>query len=201
MTPATPVPPHSTSPATPPLTHAEITKCISDTSESAVHLFGIAKVAFDNLKTYASGFYFYLQKHVEQIDITAKAKQANEMCTDAEKIFNMLECLPVIGWISGSIRHLFGQAQAVSGIALAALSETGVYFCSEKEEDLPLKKKWEHLSKIGIEMVIHGCFNMIRGSIAAYIGSYTLGAGNLLLIAPNMINGRNFNPYYGYKEI
>lgn len=176
----------------------ELTKCISDTTQTASLIFKTAKSALNNLKTYATVLYLHIQKQIVLLDIDAVNNQTNKMYADAEKVFNIAECLPLIGWISGSLRTLLGQMQAVGGIALTTLGELGVYMASENPQDAALKKKWELLSKIGIEMTVHGCFNTMRGTVAAVIGSYTFGAGNLLLLVPNMINQRNFGAFLQY---
>ena len=179
-------------------TDPEIAQCIAETTETASHIYSAAKSAFNNLKVGSTSLYNYLQRQIEEIDIDAVNEKSKKSFADAEKIFNMAECLPVIGWLSGSIRTVLGQIQMISGIALTALSEIGKYMSSDKDNETPIKRKWDSLSKIGIEMTIHGSFNTIRGTITATIGGYTFGAGNLLLIVPNIINQRNFSAYYNY---
>jgi len=158
------------------------------------------KAAFEDLMKTSQKLFEQIQKHVIGSSIESFVTKINTPCHDIERAFNILGCFPLVGWISGSCRAILGKAQAVCGIGIVAISQIGVFLNSQTHSEKILVGKWKALSDFGMEQLIHGCLNTIRGTGEALIGNYTFGLGNIPLLIPNLINDQNFDPYYAYKK-
>lgn len=176
-------------------------KLLVESTDLAQKVYRVAKIAFHAFTNAVSTIFQRVQRHIETINLAHTIQEVNKLFTDAEKIFNIVACIPILGVLSSTVRGFLGQVQALCGVGIAAISEVGKLMTSNKGEEYHLKQKWEVLSQFGLEFAVHGCLNTLRGTFEAGIGTYTLGMGNILLLVPNMANNRNFNPYLPYGII
>jgi hypothetical protein len=148
-------------------------------------------------------YYLQLQASFEEIEISPLTKSFNHSCTTIEKVFNIASCMLWLSSYTSPLRILFGEAQAIAGIALTVFSEI-LLLISNANEDLDdspkTREKWQQLSKYGSSLIIHGCLNSTRGTIELFINTITFSIGNLALILPNIMYGRSFVPLYIYKD-
>lgn len=174
---------------------------MAQTSSSLDEVTKIAQKAFENTKTSTIQLFNKLQDKISCTELPPLIAKVHSLGTDIEKIFNIAGCLPWLGVLSGTVRSFVGQVQTTLGIALTTLSELGLIFGKLSKVNTELISKWKILSKLGIELTVHGCLNTIRGTGEMLIGTYTLGLGNMALILPNLSNNHNFAPYFPYGSI
>jgi hypothetical protein len=126
----------------------------------------------------------------------------NEYCHHVEKVFNIAGSTPLIGYLSGSIRGLFGVAQIIVGIALMTICETSLIYAEQSKNmsDKPISNL-KAISKLGLEQTIHGSLNCLRASAETTVSSCTLFMGNIIFLFPNTSHGRNFEPYFAYGTL
>lgn len=171
------------------VTHrARFYKIISRTVIEALH----------DLKTTSSNLFHRLQEQVIVTAIPPLTTSTYKVCHEIERIFNIAGCIPGLGILAGSIRTILGRVQAITGLAIVAISEVGRFLASQTSSNKELVKKWEDLSQFGLTHLVHGTLNVLRGTGEMLVGSYTMGLGNAPLLIPNLINRRNFTPYYDY---
>lgn len=154
-----------------------------------------------DLQKYANQLFKDIQTQVTRRNLSAIKPLTYSSCKQAERIFNIVACVPGLGIVSSAIRVFGGKLQVVAGIALAAFSEYNLFIMKAFAKDHSLKEKWETLSDLGKEISIHGCFNVVRGTGEAFVSGYTFGLGNLMLIIPNIVNNQNFDPKIRYGSI
>lgn len=181
--------------------HSLTTGWVEKSSISINEVFEIAQKAFNNTKESGILLFSQLKDRIRETPLAPIINKTHSICNDIEKIFNIAGSTPWVGFLSGTIRTVFGYSQIISGIALTAISELGLMIANISKTDIALIPKWQILSKLGIEFTIHGCLNIIRGTGEAMIGTYTFGLGNILLTLPNLSSERNFAPYFPYGSI
>jgi len=125
----------------------------------------------------------------------------NTIATNIEKIFNIMETLPFIGIMSSELRVNAGKLQVVAGALLSAFAEVGHLMAYQHGGTKSKLERWQLLSKMGTEHIQHGCLNILRGTAGLLCGSTLFGMGSIFLVIPNMINHRNFAPYFPYGSI
>lgn len=157
--------------------------------------------AIHEVKKCATDLFNEMQKEVAHRDMKVIKPLTYSTCTEAEKVFNIVACIPALGILSGVIRAFAGKLQMISGVALASIGEFNLQMIKMSKKESAVKNKWETISELGKEMTIHGCLNMIRGTGEALIGTYTFGLGNLFLIIPNIVDNQNFEPRMRYGSI
>ncbi|MEI8366699.1 MAG: hypothetical protein WCF65_09820 [Parachlamydiaceae bacterium] len=158
------------------------------------------KAALYDLKTSSSKLFEELQEKVVITPLPPVIAGINKVCHQVERIFNIMSCLPALGILSGSVRTVLGKVQAISGLAVITISEVGRFVADKTTTNKELVKKWTVLSQFGLQHLVHGTLNVLRGTAEMLVGSYTGGLGNIPLFIPNIINGRNFTPYYDYPK-
>lgn len=206
VSPATSTPVSTTAEAGPnPSTH----ELLKTPSASVMQVLAIARNALANTKNFGVLLFNGLQDRVQTTPLSPLILKINIICTDVEKIFNIAGSTPWIGFLAGTVQSIAGQVQAIAGIALMVISELSLIFAEISRVDLNLNikidpkvvDKWQLLSKLGMELTIHGCLNAIRGTGVALLCSYTFGLGNVILLIPNLSRARNFAPYFEYGTI
>jgi hypothetical protein len=160
-----------------------------------------AQSALKTLKDTGSDWFDYVQHKVIVTEIPQLIASTNKACSDVERGFNIAGCIPGFGILSGAVRTLIAKAQVIIGIEIKALSELGKFFAKQTSEEGDLNNKWDTLSRFGLEHILHGCLNIMIGTGEVLAGSYTLGLGNVVFLAPNLINNRNFMPYFAYGRL
>lgn len=125
----------------------------------------------------------------------------NQTGTDVEKIFNILNSMPFFALLFGPLRVVAGKIQTLTGALLAGLGELGAFIGRQTGAPPELMHKWNTISKLGLEHIIHGSLNVLRGSGESLIAGYTMGLANMLLFVPNLSNNRNFAPYFTYGTL
>lgn len=176
------------------------TDVITNAANTYKYMAGSVQTSFQNIQSAAARAFLSFQDKIELTPLPPIIVKANSFCSDAEKILNIAGSVPGLGFISGSARYVFGNVQVITGIGLLSLSEIGRFIVSSAPQEGVLGKKWEVLSKVGMEYTLHGCLNVLRGSAEVIVGKYTFGFGNAIFLVPNMINGRDFNPYFAYSR-
>lgn len=116
----------------------------------------------------------------------------NHVLTNVEKVFNVIDCMPYgIGMISGAIRFKLGKIQMIAGAAIAGVGLVGQLVGEDKY-------KWKQVTRLGVEHMIHGGLNSLRGLGTVLLGAATLGFGNLCLLIPNIAKDDPFSPEFKY---
>lgn len=159
------------------------------------------KTSFVNLQQQAITSFEKLKDRISKSAIDPTIKRINDFCCDLERILNLAGCLPGVAVPSGLLRTTIGTAQTISGIAISILGEIGSYLAIKESKEASLVTKWNVIAKTGLEYTIHGCLNVVKGSVEASIGGYLFGIGNLLMLAPNVLNGREFRPFFAYGTL
>lgn len=103
-----------------------------------------------------------------------------------ERYFNIAACVPVLGKISGSIRHETGGLQFAFGVILGIMG--GV--CSLTTNN----KNWNQVCYLGGKFLLHGALNVLRGRAEDVVGTNILRSPCLIL--PNLLT--NFEPVISY---
>ena len=180
----------------PPLNDDLVAKAAS----TSKHVLSAAHYALNTLKETSCEWFDFIQHKVIATEIPQLITSTNKACSDVERIFNISGCIPAIGILSGAFRTILAKVQVVVGIAITALSELGKFIAKQTSKE-DLSDKWEMLSRFGLEQTLHGCLNIMIGTGEVLAGSYTLGLGNVAFLAPNLINNRNFMPYFAYGSL
>lgn len=137
---------------------------------------------------------------VEKHDLPSFVISANKIGYEAERALNFINSLPVICGIGSTVRIALATLQVIAGLATAAIGEIGLLVTTRNDENAALVRKWELLSKTGIEHVIHGCLNYLRGTAEGLLASWTFGLGNVVLIIPNA--KKDFAPHtFNYGQL
>ncbi len=173
----------------------------SDLSAGFNYAWTTAQTIISKVVTVAKECFINLQNRVRETSLDPTITVISRQSMEVEKIFNAVSCLPFLGFLASSIRSVVGKIQIAAGAAIAAAAEVGLFLESRKEGEKSLLGKWQTLSKFGMEHVIHGCLNVLRGTSEALLSSYTFGLGNIALLAPNLCNNREFKPYFGYGTL
>lgn len=172
----------------------------SDLTKIFCNAITIANDIIKKIQQIAKQGFDHLRQKVGALSLKPIIATTNILGTDIEKIFNVVSCLPFLGMIGSAIRVVCGKVQIIAGLALSSIAEVGL-FLERKENESVLRGKWLVLSKLGLEQVLHGCLNVLRGTGETILSSYTFGVGNVFLLAPNMCNKREFNPYLEYGTL
>lgn len=122
----------------------------------------------------------------------------NHFCTKVEKGFNVAGCIPYVGIVSGNLRAALGKVQCVAGIILLVSGKMGQIGAKMQGKST---REWDRIMLLGAEHTVHGALNVLRGLGEALLGIVTLGVGNILLLAPNMMNKDEFGPYVPYGSV
>ncbi len=116
--------------------------------------------------------------------------QIKETLTLVEEKFNIAGCIPIVGFISGSLRCVAGKIQFYAGLILAGASLAFQF-------TLPADKvTWEKITADSLQHVVHGGLNVMRGFVEALI-SFTF-IGNAALIAAQCSLKTKFKPILPY---
>jgi len=124
----------------------------------------------------------------------------NKACTSVETGFNIAGSIPVIAIFSGALRHEIGIIQGIAG-GLTALgaSLAQVIEASRSHPNPATMAKLKRFKQFGMQHLIHGALNALRGLSEALLGYFTLGIGNLVIFLPyNLCKDPKFSPVYEY---
>lgn len=113
----------------------------------------------------------------------------NHTLNSVERAFNVAGSIPFVGAWSGLARAPLGQAQFITGIALSVVGFIG----SKTSRD---SLKWKKVTEVGVEHILHGLLNTIRGIVEFLLGITLMGSFVMLL--PNLINEDKFSPFFKY---
>jgi len=150
-------------------------------------------VAFHTIQTICSkmrdiavAIFNHITKVVSSVDVKFIVLHVNSAGTQLERIFNVMECLPFICVVTSWVRGFGGQIQLAVGVGVAGIGELGKMSIGK---DKPLYAKFELLTVLGREQVIHGGLNVLRGMGAGVLATCTMGIGNVVLIVPEAMQG------------
>lgn len=110
--------------------------------------------------------------------------------TNIERDFNIVGSLPLIGVASGATRHVLGDIQITAGITIGLLGLGGQIVH-------PFDKEMQKMTSLGVEHIIHGALNSIRG-VAEGICSITV-VGSIIPFSIQVLSENGFNPRFGYS--
>lgn len=158
----------------------------------------IAINALNNIKQSGIFLFNQLEKRVIIYPLQPVVREIGILFTRIERVFNCAGSAPWISSLSGPLRILFGQAQVTSGIALILLSEVGKISVQLSQKDSSFVSKWKSLSALGVDLTIHGCLNIIRGTGETLISKYTFGVGNIFLLL--VTREDDFAPHFAYGD-
>lgn len=167
------------------------------------HISATAQEVLNFAQIEATHYQAQLQTTLQEVEVSQLIQGFNQSCTSIEKVFNIASCMLWVSGYSSPLRIMFGQAQALAGIALKVFSEIMLLASNTNEEldnDPELIEKWQQLSKFGSDLIVHGSLNTVRGTIELFINNITFSIGNLALVLPNILYGRNFAPLITYKD-
>ena len=117
----------------------------------------------------------------------------NEALTNVEKVFNVAECIPIVGIVSSALRFVLAKVQLAVGIIFLTLGLVLTLLSQNQRQH-----SWV---KLGVEHIMHGILNGIRGSLTFALGMYTYGIGNIICLVPNLIIKPTFSPVLRYGSI
>lgn len=160
---------------------------------------GLSKIQvfINNIKKIAIEIFEIIRDTLEATPLVPLISKINTFGSDLEKVFNIINCTPFICIFGSYLRPIIGKIQIVAGLIVATVGEIGLLVSTEEN---PLNKKWQALSKLGTEHVIHGCLNVLRGLGEAFVSTFTMSLGNLVLVIPNL--KKEFGPYsFGYGTL
>lgn len=133
-------------------------------------------------------FFSEIKNTVLHADLLPWFADINKFAIQIERVFNILECIPLVCVLSSYVRIIAGKTQILFGTLVAILGEVGKLICP-KNENQGLFNKFHSLTIYGTEQILHGGLNIFRGVGTAYLAAYTLqGLGNILLVLPNLNN-------------
>lgn len=173
---------------------------VAQAAATSKHVLSTAHSALNTLRETTCEWFDFIQRKVIVTEIPQLIASTNKACSDIERGFNIGGCIPGFGILSGTVRKLLAIGQVIVGVAITALSELGRFIAKQTSKE-DLSDKWEMLSRFGLEHILHGCLNIMIGTGEVLAGSYTLGLGNVVFLAPNLINNRNFMPYFAYGSL
>lgn len=140
-----------------------------------------------------------LQHKVESAPVKLIIRQSYKYATQAEKVFNVAACIPVLGGLFATVRKFAGMVQFTAALITVIVARTGYLIGQHLGSAQDNLDKWEQLTKAGAEHMIHGALNVIRGLGELLVSTY---AFSLLLAIPNYYlmesnpSGSHFK--YGY---
>jgi len=122
-------------------------------------------------------------------------QEANKICRFGEKVFNVAECIPVVGALTSIGRIQGSYLQEIIAICtIAAGSFTLMAALVSKNNEQ--KKSSRKLVVFGAEQLLHGALNTLHGWGALLL--CCTGIGNVFLAIPHLINKDKFGPYVKY---
>jgi hypothetical protein len=116
----------------------------------------------------------------------------NHTLNNIERGFNVAGSIPFVGAWSGLARAPLGQAQFITGIALSVVGLIGSKVSNNNLH-------WKKITQIGVEHILHGLLNTIRGIVEFILGITLMGSFVMLL--PNLINEDKFSPFFKYGSL
>lgn len=133
-------------------------------------------------------FFNQVKNTILNTDLLPWFADVNKFAIQIERVFNVLECIPLVCVLSSYLRIIAGKTQILFGTLVAILGEGGKLICP-KNENAGLFNKFHSLTIYGTEQILHGGLNIFRGVGTGYLAAYTLqGLGNILLVVPNLNN-------------
>lgn len=117
--------------------------------------------------------------------------EINKNATEVERSFNLCGSIPFVALISSPLRMLAGQIQAVAGAVLGLAGLIGLAVSNDTE-------KFKQAAHLGLEHVIHGALNFIRGFGESLLA--TVVFGSLLLFAYQGTSSNKFEPIVKYSK-
>lgn len=162
----------------------------------------IAQQTLKNITHFVTLSYRQFSERVNSDSVLPIINKINEYCHHIEKIFNIAGSTPLISRLSGPVRGLLGLAQMIVGISLMTISEASLIYAEQNKgvSEKPISNL-KSISKFGLEQIIHGSLNCLRGSAETTVCSYTFFMGNVIFLFPNTSHGRNFEPYFAYGTL
>ena len=113
----------------------------------------------------------------------------NENLTQIETGFNVAGSIPIVAIFSGPLRVACAKIQFIAGGILGVAGFVGQLVGSNE-------RKWEIVASHGVENMIHGSFNVLRGVSEFIIGLTAIGPLGLLF--GQMISNNRFAPIIKY---
>lgn len=133
-------------------------------------------------------FFNQVKNIILNADLLPWFADINKFAIQIERVFNILECIPLVCILSSYVRIIAGKTQILFGTLVALLGEVGKLVCP-KNENQGLFNKFHSLTIYGTGQILHGGLNIFRGAGTGYLAAYTLqGLGNILLVLPNLNN-------------
>ena len=142
-----------------------------------------------------------LNERLDEIPLDEVIDKIGELGTDIERGFNIAAVVPMLGTLTSAVRVTAGKIQFLAGAIFVSLAESIYFIASQIGVDRRFLIAMRLLSALGMEFMIHGALNTIRGAGELLLGTCTLGFGSVALIIPNMIHYRNFTPYFAYGTL
>lgn len=118
--------------------------------------------------------------------------EVNKTLTDVERGFNIAGGIPVVAVLSGALRAVAGKFQVIAGAIIGILGLIGQMVSNNAA-------KWEHIAQKGLETVMHGGLNLLRGFGETLVGLTVVGS--LGILAGQALSKNKFEPIYKYDEL
>src|SRR5690606_3990160 len=103
---------------------------------------------------------------------------------------NVCGGIPVVALVSSVLRITAAKVQFVAGAVVGILGLIGQMISDDV--------KWENLAQKGLEQLIHGGWNFLRGLGECFIALTVVGS--LGLLAGQYLSRNKFEPIYKYEE-
>jgi hypothetical protein len=125
-------------------------------------------------------------------------QDTNKICRFGEKIFNVGECIPVVG-VAVSIGRIqasyWQELIAVTTIAVGSFTLLSALVFKKDEQT---KEGYRKIVCLGAEQLLQGVLNTLHGYGVLIFSCATLGLGNAFLVIPHLMNKDKFGPYVRY---
>jgi hypothetical protein len=101
-------------------------------------------------------------------------------CTNVERVFNVMDTVPVLAIATSPGRTVMGLVQAVVGLLFAAVSACGAAH-ARRIGDSESQRKWDVLTGLGLGEAIAGSLLAVRGLAETILAVTTLSIGTILI--------------------
>lgn len=90
--------------------------------------------------------------------------ELNKNISEIERKFNIAGSIPLVSILSGQVRYMAGIVQTVAGVSFSLLGYVAQLV-------RPKEQKWAGVTRMGVEHMLHGPMNVMRGLGEALIGA------------------------------
>lgn len=117
--------------------------------------------------------------------------EINKTITSIERTFNEIDCIPIVAFFGSAVRSKAAVIQFVAGVVFAVAGGIGQLVGKNDS-------KWERVTHLGIEQMLHGFLNVIR-ALGELLLAITI-VGSFFLWLGQATSKNKFEPIYKYDD-